>query len=176
MASTSNISIITTSATNNHQTTTTHHPNHPAHSFKHQASFLLLFKHKVSILFTSYAEFVFDSWSCWFLFIILIVLVIDYAVFMVLRIILLMDYVRVKLDEARVRVSSWSCKLLVQVLFSDCFILVFAYFLIYWSLLWCLCCLEKMGVNSSWPKVRVLSKMHDLDQLMSNLRCVCICG
>jgi len=47
----------------------------------------------------------------------------DYAVFMVLRVILLMDYVGVKLDEARVRVSSWPCNLLVQVLFSDCFIL-----------------------------------------------------
>jgi len=53
----------------------------------------------------------------------------DYAIFMVLGIILLMDYVGVKLNDARVRDSSWSCKLLVQVWFSDCFILVFGYLL-----------------------------------------------
>jgi len=79
-----------------------------------------------------------------------------------------------KLDEARVRVSSWSYKLLVQVLFTDCFILIFAYLLIYWSLLWCLWCLEKMGVSLSWSKVRVLSKMYDLAQLMLNLSGVCV--
>ena len=80
--------------------------------------------------------------------------------------------VELKLDEVRVRVSSWSCKLLVQVMFIACFILVFAYLLIYWSLLCCLWCFEKLGVSSKWPKVRVLSKMQDLDQLMLNLRCV----
>ena len=52
----------------------------------------------------------------------------DYAVFEGLRIILLMDYGG---DEVRVRVSSWSCKLLVQVMFIACFNLVFAYVLIY---------------------------------------------
>ena len=35
--------------------------------------------------------------------------------------------------------------------------------------------LEKLGVSSKWPKVRVLSKMQDLDQLMLNLRCVGLC-
>ena len=37
------------------------------------------------------------------------------------------------LDEVRVRVSSLVCKLLVQVMFIACFILVFAYLLIYSS-------------------------------------------
>ena len=113
--------------------------------------------------------FVCDSWSCWFLFILMVVLVMDHAIFEELRIILLMDYDG---DEVRVRVSSLSCKLLVQVMSIAWFILVFAYVLIYWSWLWCLWCLGKMEVSSSWPKVRVLSKMHDLDQLMLNLRCV----
>jgi len=116
--------------------------------------------------------FVCDSWSCWFLFILMVVLVMDHAIFEELRIILLMDYDG---DEVRVRVSSLSCKLLVQVMSIAWFILVFAYVLIYWSWLWCLWCLGKMEGSSSWPKVRVLSKMHDLDQLMLNLRCVCIC-
>ena len=58
----------------------------------------------------------------------MVVLVMDYAVFEGLRIILLMYYGG---DEVRVRVSSLSCKLLVQVMFIACFILVFAYVLIY---------------------------------------------
>ena len=52
----------------------------------------LFFKLKVSVIFTPMLIFVFDSWSCWFLFLILVVLVMDYAIFMVLKIILLMDY------------------------------------------------------------------------------------
>ena len=43
----------------------------------------------------------------------MVVLVMDYAVFEVLRMILLMDFGG---DEVRVRVSSWSCKLVVQVM------------------------------------------------------------
>ena len=35
------------------------------------------------------------------------------------------------LDEVRVRVSSLVCKLIVQVIFMACFLLVFAYLLMY---------------------------------------------
>ena len=160
----------------NHKTSTTYHPQPP-----------LSLPQASRIVLTSFAstKWVFFHLLCWFCFWFLILLVFV-SYFGCFSDILCCFYgINNHLVDglwwswggvaARVRVSPWSWKLLVQVMFIAYFILVFAYLPIYWRLLYCLCCFEKLGVSLKWPKVRVLSKMQDSDQLMVNLRCVCIC-
>ena len=51
---------------------------------------------------------------------------------------------------------------------------VFAYLLMYWSLLWFLWCAGKMRWGSSWPKVRVLSMNAWFGLLCFVLRVLCL--
>ena len=145
----------------NHQKPSKHPPlttpKHLFHFHKHQDSYLPLFQAQSECYFHPYADFCF-----WFL--ILLVFVSYFGCFSDGLCCFygiknhLVDGLWWNWNWMRLGLSSWLCKLLVQVMFIACFILVFAYLLIYWSLLCCYGVFEKLGVSSKWPKARVCPK------------------